>query len=104
MRAIRGQWGCFSTLPLSLSSHRMKKKLFYNSIFKLSFFAALVLLCDCEKWPDIVESKTDIESLPLNVTSIRARGLSDDDIPFLKGHGVRVMGSGSWGQVFTLDI
>ena len=62
----------------------MKRGQIYSDILKLSFFAALVLLCACGKWPDIVESKKDIESLPLNVTSIRARGLSDDDIPFLK--------------------
>ena len=62
----------------------MNQGQFYSDIIKLSFFALLVLLCACAKWPDIVESKADIESLPLNVTSIRARGLSDDDIPVLK--------------------
>ena len=37
----------------------------------------------CGKWPEIVDSKKDVMSLPEDITSIRARGLPDDAIPSL---------------------
>jgi hypothetical protein len=49
----------------------------------ISLFIVVLWINSCGKWPDIVNSKADIESLPLNTTSVRARGLSDDNIPAL---------------------
>jgi len=40
-------------------------------------------LVSCGKWPPIVESARDVRRLDANETSVRARGLPDEDIPSL---------------------
>jgi len=43
----------------------------------------LVIFNGCGKWPEIANNKKDIVSLPENLSSVRVRGLSDNDIPYL---------------------
>ena len=56
--------------------------------FKFSHILFVVvitsLIFSCGKWPDIVNSKNDIMKLSPDVTSIRARGLPEEDFPSLK--------------------
>jgi hypothetical protein len=47
------------------------------------WLTTLVLLCGCGQWPEIVSCGEDIDSLPVQTISIRARGLADEDIPRL---------------------
>jgi hypothetical protein len=49
------------------------------TVFSLSLLMAL----GCGHYPPIVETARDVERLPASQTSIRARGLSDSDIPSL---------------------
>ena len=51
----------------------------------LIIYWSVFLIANCGKWPDIVNSKKDIDSLSVEVKSIRARGLPDKDIPSLIG-------------------
>lgn len=54
-----------------------------RSLIKIAAVAQLImflLLCSCGKWPPIVENSDDIKKLSPNETSVRARGLPDDDI------------------------
>lgn len=48
-----------------------------------SLLSVILITQGCGKWPEIVNSKKDILSLPETLTSVRARGLSDNDVPFL---------------------
>ena len=43
----------------------------------------LLITQGCGDWPPVVDSKRDVERLPISAPSVRARGLSDDDIPSL---------------------
>ena len=45
---------------------------------------ALPVLAGCGKWPPIVNDAGDIRRLPADEMSIRARGLSDSDVPALE--------------------
>ena len=58
--------------------------------------AVLVLAAGgCGKWPPVVDSKTDIENLPVETKSIRARGMPDNDISSLSRlHNLRVLDFG----------
>jgi hypothetical protein len=61
----------------------MKKNSLRCKLYFLSIIA-FIIFADCGKWPDIVNTKNDVESLSTKVTSIRARGLPDKDILSLK--------------------
>jgi hypothetical protein len=49
----------------------------------ISFTLALPVLLGCGDWPPIVNSQPDIAKLPRSERWIRARGLSDGDVPSL---------------------
>jgi len=59
-------------------------KLHCKNISKKFLLGVMLLVSACGKWPDIVNTKGDVESLPEEVTSVRARGLSDEGIVSLK--------------------
>jgi hypothetical protein len=49
-----------------------------------AIFALMTLfLCGCGYWPPIVNTKHDIEHVSVSEPAVRARGLSDQDIPSL---------------------
>ena len=54
-----------------------------NKVTTVLALTAFLLLCGCGPWPPIVDTKRDIERLPVSETSVRARGLADIDIPSL---------------------
>lgn len=65
---------------LSLCKDKMKNS---KNLGLLSLL--LLTLCGCfSKWPPIVDNNRDIMSLNSTTRSVRARGLSDKDIPSLK--------------------
>lgn len=47
-------------------------------------FLLILTVCGCGKWPPVVNSARDIRKLGANEPSLRARGLSDEDIPSLQ--------------------
>ena len=56
-----------------------------NIIVRLPVLLFLIVtLVGCGKWPPIVENGRDIRKLDANEPSVRARGLSDGDIPELR--------------------
>jgi hypothetical protein len=42
-----------------------------------------IVLCGCGKWPPITDSRVEVAALPISTRTVRARGLSDRDIPAL---------------------
>jgi len=55
-----------------------------NSLLHLGMLFALTLLTGCGSYPPIVEDAGDIRKLPADQKYVRARGLSDGDLPALE--------------------
>lgn len=57
---------------------------FERKVRQISTIAAIILLSACGHWPPVVKTQRDVERLPSTEPGVRARGLSDADIPSLE--------------------
>lgn len=79
--------------------------MFHMKLAQVLALTVLLLPCGCGRWPPIVDTKRDIERLPVSEPSVRARGLGDHEIPSLaRLRQLRVLDFSSGNAVMAAKI
>lgn len=89
-------------VPIAFAAGAASASAAEDSLFRwarIGAFTAILAVAGCGDWPPVVDSRQDVERLPIKQVDVRARGLRDADIASLQRlHELNHLDfSGGWG-------